>query len=72
MAQSAGGLRIPEACRRRPEDIDSKRMVVHVRTDKGGRDRYTVPSDSERFLALLRKARTDESRRTDCGRLPLA
>lgn len=52
MAQYAGGLRISEACRLRPEDIDSKRMVIHVRAGKGGRDRYTVLST--RFLAFLR------------------
>jgi len=52
MAQYAAGLRISEACRLRPEDIDSKRMVIHVRAGKGGRDRYTVLS--ERFLAFMR------------------
>jgi integrase/recombinase XerD len=52
MAQYAGGLRISEACRLRPEDIDSKRMVIHIRAGKGGKDRYTVLS--ERFLAYLR------------------
>ena len=52
MAQYAGGLRISEACRLRPEDIDSKRMVIHVRAGKGGRDRYTVLS--ARFLGFLR------------------
>ena len=52
MAQYAGGLRISEACRLRAEDIDSKRMVIHIRAGKGGRDRYTVLSD--RFLAYLR------------------
>jgi site-specific recombinase XerD len=52
MAQYAGGLRISEACRLRPEDIDSKRMVIHIRAGKGGRDRYTVLS--VRFLAFLR------------------
>jgi len=52
MAQYAGGLRISEACRLRPEDIDSKRMVIRVRAGKGGRDRYTVLST--RFLAFLR------------------
>jgi site-specific recombinase XerD len=52
MAQYAGGLRISEACRLRAEDIDSKRMVIHVRAGKGGRDRYTVLS--ERFLTDLR------------------
>ncbi len=53
MAQYAGGLRISEACRLRTEDIDSKRMVIHVRAGKGGRDRYTVLS--ERFLTYLRE-----------------
>lgn len=52
MAQYAGGLRISEACRLRPEDIDSKRMLLHVCAGKGGRDRYTVLS--ERLLAFLR------------------
>lgn len=52
MAQYAGGLRISEACRLRAEDIDSKRMVIHIRAGKGGRDRYTVLSD--RFLTYLR------------------
>ena len=52
MAQYAGGLRISEACSLRPEDIDSRRMVIHVHNGKGGRDRYTVLS--ARFLAFLR------------------
>jgi integrase/recombinase XerD len=52
MAQYAGGLRISEACRLRPEDIDSKRMVIHIRAGKGKRDRYTILS--ARFLAFLR------------------
>jgi site-specific recombinase XerD len=38
------GLRISEVCRLRVEDIDSKRMLLHVRNGKGGRDRYvTLP-----------------------------
>jgi len=51
MAQYAGGLRISEACRLRPGDIDSRRMVIHVYDGKR-RDRYTVLS--ERLLACLR------------------
>lgn len=52
MAQYAGGLRISEACQLRAEDIDSRRMVIHIRNAKGGRDRYTVLS--VRLLAFLR------------------
>lgn len=52
MVQYAGGLRIAEACRLKPQDIDSKRMVLHVRGGKGKRDRYTVLS--ARLLEYLR------------------
>ena len=52
MALYGGGLRISEACRLRAEDIDSKRMVIHICAGKGGRDRYTVLS--ARFLGHLR------------------
>lgn len=52
MCQYAGGLRISEACRLRPEDLDSKRMLIHIRDGKGNRDRYTVLS--QRLLAFLR------------------
>jgi len=48
----AAGLRISEGCSLRPEDIDSKRMLIHVRDSKGGRDRYTVLST--RLLDYLR------------------
>jgi len=48
----AGGLRILEPCRLRAEDLDSKRMVIHVHAGKGARDRYTVLS--ERLLTFLR------------------
>jgi len=44
MIMYAAGLRISEACRLRPEDIDSKRMLIHVRCGKGLADRYTVLS----------------------------
>jgi len=44
MTMYAGGLRISEACRLLPDEIDSKRMVIHVRRGKGGVDRYTVLS----------------------------
>jgi len=53
MVLYSAGLRITEACRLKPEDIDSKRMVIHVRDGKGGRDRYTLLST--RLLDYLRE-----------------
>lgn len=47
------GLRISEVCRLRADDIDSKRMLVHVRNAKGARDRF-VPLP-ERVLFTLRR-----------------
>ncbi len=52
MSMYAGGLRITEACRLRPEDIDSKRKVIVIRGGKGRRDHYTLLS--ERLLEFLR------------------
>jgi integrase len=52
MSMYAGGLRITEACRLRPEDIDSKRKVMGIRGGKGRRDHYTLLS--ERLLEFLR------------------
>jgi site-specific recombinase XerD len=46
------GLRLTEGCGLLTSDIDSARMMVHVREGKGGRDRY-VPL-AERTLTLLR------------------
>ncbi len=47
----ASGMRISEACRLRPTDIDSKRMVITVR-GKGDKERYTMLST--RLLDCLR------------------
>jgi integrase/recombinase XerD len=47
----AGGLRLSEVCHLRVEDIDSQRMVIHVR-GKGRKERLTVLSP--RVLAVLR------------------
>jgi len=44
MVLYSAGLRIAEACSLRAADIDSGRMVIHVRCGKGARDRYTVLS----------------------------
>lgn len=53
MACYAAGLRISEACQLRVEDIDSKRMVIHVRYAKGNKQRYTILSGQ--LLAVLRE-----------------
>lgn len=47
------GLRKSELTRLRYQDIDSERMLIHVRNSKGGKDRYVVLS--EVFLSQLRK-----------------
>jgi len=53
MTMYAGGLRVREACRLRPENIDAKRMVLVVRDGKGSVDHNTVLST--RLLSYLRK-----------------
>jgi site-specific recombinase XerD len=52
MACYAAGLRLNEACCLRLEDVDSKRMVLHIRCGKGNRERLTVLSP--RLLEVLR------------------
>jgi len=47
------GMRVHEACSLKTGDIDSKRMLVHIRDGKRGRDRYVMlPS---RLLLCLRE-----------------
>jgi integrase/recombinase XerD len=52
MTAYAGGLRISEVCRLRVEDIDSQRMVIHVRQGKRRKDRYVMLSP--KLLEILR------------------
>jgi site-specific recombinase XerD len=52
MAAYGAGLRISEVCHLRVEDIDSQRMVIHVRYAKGNRERYTMLP--RRLLETLR------------------
>lgn len=48
----SAGLRIGEALKIRINDIDSKRMIIHIKSAKGKKDRYTLLSSN--FLELLR------------------
>ncbi|MBS4538286.1 site-specific integrase [Clostridium sp. D2Q-11] len=47
------GLRIGEVVRLKIDDIDSKRMLIHVKQGKGRKDRYTILSQVS--LDMLRK-----------------
>ena len=44
------GLRLHEATSIAPDDIDSKRMVVHVKDGKGRQDRELYPFRKQRFI----------------------
>ena len=40
----SSGLRVSEVVRLKPADIDSSRMLIHIRMGKGKKDRYTILS----------------------------
>jgi len=47
----SGGLRVSEAARLMPEDLDRQRMLIHIKGSKGRKDRYTKLS--EKALKVL-------------------
>jgi len=53
MLTYSAGLRIGEVVRLKSEDIDSKRMLIHVKGSKGRKDRYTILS--AKALEMLRQ-----------------
>jgi site-specific recombinase XerD len=53
MTAYGAGLRVSEVCALRVGDIDSQRMVIHVRQGKGKRDRFVMLA--ERVLHVLRE-----------------
>jgi len=42
----SAGLRVGEVVKLKPEDIDSKRMLIHIKGSKGRKDRYTLLSET--------------------------
>jgi integrase/recombinase XerD len=46
MLTYSAGLRVGEVVHLKPEDIDSKRKLIHIHEGKGKKDRYTILSDA--------------------------
>jgi site-specific recombinase XerD len=42
----SAGLRVSEVVKLRPENVDTKRKLIHIRCAKGRKDRYTLLSDT--------------------------
>ena len=57
----ACGLRLGEACRLAPTDVDSQRHLLHIRCAKGGSDRY-VPIDVKTIARLREHWKTHRNR----------
>jgi len=49
----SAGLRVGEVVRLKPEDIDSERMLIHIKGSKGRKDRYVMLSETA--LQILRE-----------------
>ncbi len=60
MLAYGAGLRIGEVCHLRVEDIDAKRMLLHIRNAKRGRERHVMLS--ARLLGALREGETVPSK----------
>lgn len=47
------GMRVSEVCNLKIEDVDSKRMLIHIKNSKGNKDRFVPLSPT--ILSLLRE-----------------
>jgi len=53
MIAYSAGLRVSEVVKLKVEDIDSKRMLIHIKGAKGRKDRYTLLSET--VLEILKE-----------------